>query len=326
MRAGRRSTISCSARCSSAAARPRSPRPSAHPAGAFSKSASAPAFRCRTMRARNRIVGVDISAPMLRKAQERVAEHRLANVEALAVMDAERLALAGRLLRRRGRAIRHHRGAGSGGDARRIRARAQARRRDRAGQSHRRRERARAALFEQCFAPLARRLGWRPEFPVGAADATGPSAHGGVRVIERRPMPPLGHFSLIRFGRVRRAEPEPRVRACRYPSATEGAAAMHRRALCVCVARLRQPRHWRSRRRRRRSPAAPKAEPGASRQPARMRYAGDGRAGRRREGAERRTNKPLERQARAIERRDLSARRTSIPPSKRRRRRAARCR
>jgi phosphatidylethanolamine/phosphatidyl-N-methylethanolamine N-methyltransferase len=25
--------------------------------------------------------------------------------------------------------------------------------------------------------------------------------HGGVRVIEHRPMPPLGHFSLIRFER-----------------------------------------------------------------------------------------------------------------------------
>src|SRR5437763_4842055 len=37
----------------------------------------------------NRIVGVDISEPMLRKAQRRVAEAKLANVELLAVMDAE---------------------------------------------------------------------------------------------------------------------------------------------------------------------------------------------------------------------------------------------
>src|SRR5471032_3063732 len=29
----------------------------------------------------NRLVGIDISEPMLRKAQERVAEHRLRNVE-----------------------------------------------------------------------------------------------------------------------------------------------------------------------------------------------------------------------------------------------------
>src|SRR6187455_2549215 len=35
----------------------------------------------------NRIVGLDISEPMLRKACQRVAEHNLDNVEALAVMD-----------------------------------------------------------------------------------------------------------------------------------------------------------------------------------------------------------------------------------------------
>src|SRR5579862_2721522 len=44
----------------------------------------------------NRLVGVDLSEPMLRKAQARVAEHGLSNVETLAVMDATRLALADR--------------------------------------------------------------------------------------------------------------------------------------------------------------------------------------------------------------------------------------
>ena len=38
-----------------------------------------------------RLCGVDISAPMLRKAQERVAEFGLSNVEGLWVMDAEHL-------------------------------------------------------------------------------------------------------------------------------------------------------------------------------------------------------------------------------------------
>ena len=42
---------------------------------------------------KNRIVGLDISEPMLRKARQRVAEHKLENVEALAVMDAAKLAL-----------------------------------------------------------------------------------------------------------------------------------------------------------------------------------------------------------------------------------------
>src|SRR5579872_5127416 len=41
----------------------------------------------------NRLVGVDLSEPMLRKAHERVAALTLRNVEALAVMDAQNLAL-----------------------------------------------------------------------------------------------------------------------------------------------------------------------------------------------------------------------------------------
>jgi phosphatidylethanolamine/phosphatidyl-N-methylethanolamine N-methyltransferase len=57
--------------------------------------------------------------------------------------------------------------------------------------------------FEQGFAPLARRLGWRPEFRWERL-AQWAARHGGVRVIERRAMPPLGHFSLIRFARLRR--------------------------------------------------------------------------------------------------------------------------
>src|ERR1043166_7390035 len=52
--------------------------------------------------------------------------------------------------------------------------------------------------FERWFAPVARRLGWRPEFP-WARIARWAERHGGVELIERRPMPPLGHFSLVRF-------------------------------------------------------------------------------------------------------------------------------
>jgi phosphatidylethanolamine/phosphatidyl-N-methylethanolamine N-methyltransferase len=53
-------------------------------------------------------------------------------------------------------------------------------------------------LFELAFAPLARRLGWRPEFPWERL-VTWAERHGGVALIERRPMPPMGHFSLIRY-------------------------------------------------------------------------------------------------------------------------------
>ena len=148
----------------------------------------------------NRLTGVDISVPMLRKAQERVVREKLANVEALAVMDAARLALPdncfdvvvaqyvitavpnpeatldefARVLKPGGEIVLvNHIGAETGP----------------------------RALFERCFAPVARRLGWRPEFRFGRL-ADWAARHGGVRVIERRPMPPLGHFSLIRFARI----------------------------------------------------------------------------------------------------------------------------
>jgi hypothetical protein len=47
------------------------------------------------------------------------------------------------------------------------------------------------STFSTRFAPVARRLGWRPEFP-WARLARWADAQHGVHVIERRPMPPLG--------------------------------------------------------------------------------------------------------------------------------------
>jgi len=148
---------------------------------------------------RNRLVGVDYCEPMLRKAHERVAAHRLAHVEALSVMDAQQLAFPdacfdavvaqyvittvprpeaaldefARVTRVGGEIILvNHLGAEAG-----VR-----------------------RMFEQGFAPIARRLGWRPEFRWERL-AQWAAGHGGVRFVERRPMPPLGHFSLIRFER-----------------------------------------------------------------------------------------------------------------------------
>lgn len=147
----------------------------------------------------NRITGIDISKPMLRKAAGRVAREGLRNVEALSVMDAANLALPDRsfdvvvaqfvitavpdpegtldefvrVLKPDGEIILvNHIGADSGP----------------------------RWLFEQCFAPLARRLGWRPEFPFTRLTDWA-ARHGGVRLLERRPIRPLGHFSLVRFGR-----------------------------------------------------------------------------------------------------------------------------
>ena len=146
----------------------------------------------------NRIVGVDYSEPMLRKARERVIEHKLDNVECVAVMDAKHLAFPdasfdvvvaqyvitavpepeatldefARVLKPGGEIVLvNHIGAETG--LRRA--------------------------FEQWFSPVARRLGWRPEFPW--ARLTHWADRYGAHLIERRPMPPLGHFSLIRFGK-----------------------------------------------------------------------------------------------------------------------------
>lgn len=144
-----------------------------------------------------RLCGVDISEPMLRRAQERVRTLKLSNVDMLGVMDAKNLAFADgffdavvaqyvitavpdpeatlddfvRVLKPGGELILvNHIGAESGP----------------------------RKLFELAFSPIARRLGWRPEFP-WARLANWAERHGGVTLAERRPMPPLGHFSLIRF-------------------------------------------------------------------------------------------------------------------------------
>jgi len=54
--------------------------------------------------------------------------------------------------------------------------------------------------LEHGFAPAARKLGWRTEFSFERY-ARWAARTGGVRLVERRAMPPLGHFSLIRFAK-----------------------------------------------------------------------------------------------------------------------------
>lgn len=149
---------------------------------------------------KNRLTGVDISVPMLRKARARVIEQKLSNVEALAVMDAERLALPDRsfdvivaqyvitavpnpeaTLDEFARVLK------PGGEIVLV--------------NHIGAEEGPRKVFEQWFAPIARKLGWRPEFRFGRL-ADWAARHGGVRVVEHRAMPPLGHFSLIRFQRL----------------------------------------------------------------------------------------------------------------------------
>jgi phosphatidylethanolamine/phosphatidyl-N-methylethanolamine N-methyltransferase len=146
-----------------------------------------------------RICGVDISEPMLRKAQQRVAQHGLGNVETLLVMDAERLNFPddsfdvvvaqyvittvpnpeatldefARVLRPGGEIILVSRVGAEAGLRRSL---------------------------EKWFAPAARKLGWRTEFSFERY-AQWATRSRGVRLIERRAVPPLGHFSLIRFAK-----------------------------------------------------------------------------------------------------------------------------
>ena len=90
MPAGRRSTISCSARCSSAAGEA-AIAAAERIGGRILEVGVGTGISLPDYSRTSRICGVDISEPMLRKAQERVAELGLANVEGLGVMDAEHL-------------------------------------------------------------------------------------------------------------------------------------------------------------------------------------------------------------------------------------------
>jgi len=120
----------------------------------------------------NCLVGVDYSEAMLRKAYERVREHRLGHVAALAVMDAQRLGFADGYFDVVVAQYVITAVPDPVAVARRICARGAAGRRDHPGQSPGRRGGFRR-LFERGFAPIARRLGWRPEFP-SSGSSSGP--------------------------------------------------------------------------------------------------------------------------------------------------------
>ena len=148
---------------------------------------------------RNRIVGIDISEPMLEKARERVRRLRLDNVESIAVMDAEKLAYPDasfdvvvaqyvvtavpnpeRALDEFVRVVR------PGGEiilTSRIGAETGVR-----------------GTVEKWLMPVTSRLGWRTEFAWARYEQW--ARRSPVRLLERRPLPPMGHFWLIRFTRL----------------------------------------------------------------------------------------------------------------------------
>jgi phosphatidylethanolamine/phosphatidyl-N-methylethanolamine N-methyltransferase len=150
-----------------------------------------------------RIFGVDISEMMLHKARERVAELGLTHVEGLAVMDAAHLEfpdgsfdvvvaqyVVTTVPDPEGTLDEFARVLKPGGEiilVSRVGAEAGLRR-----------------ALEHWFAPAARKLGWRTEF-AWERYAAWATRSRGMRLLERRVMPPLGHFSLIRFSKDARA-------------------------------------------------------------------------------------------------------------------------
>lgn len=142
------------------------------------------------------VLGIDISQAMLDKANRRVEALGLKHVISLNVMDAEHLAFPQesfdavvaqyvitavphpekaldellRVVRPGGEVIITTRiGAGTG-----LR-----------------------GTIERWLMPITTRLGWRTEFPLRRYEDW--AAASGARMVEHRPLPPLGHFSLIRF-------------------------------------------------------------------------------------------------------------------------------
>src|SRR5437667_12796136 len=112
------------------------------------------------------VVGVDYCEPMLRKARERVLAHGLAHVEALAVMDAQQLAFPDACFdavvaqyvittvpRPEAALDEFARVTRAGGEIILV--------------NHLGAETGLRRVFEQGFGPLARRLGWRPDFRCG---------------------------------------------------------------------------------------------------------------------------------------------------------------
>ena len=148
----------------------------------------------------NRIVAVDLSDAMLEKARARVRNQKLDHVEEVAVGDAENLQFAdnsfdvvvaqyvitacphpekaldefARIVKPGGEIVITTRvGAGAG-----LR-----------------------GTIERTLMPITSRLGFRTEFP-WARYAEWMKTRDDVRLVENRPLPPLGHFSLVRFAKI----------------------------------------------------------------------------------------------------------------------------
>jgi len=152
-----------------------------------------------------RIFGTDISEAMLKKAHQRVSELHLKNVEGLAVMDAEKLEFPdssfdvvmaqyvvtavpnpevaldefARVLRPGGELIILTRVSADAGLRR---------------------------FIEQQLQPVVRRLGFRTAEFSWSRYTNWLAGASSMELVERRLIPPLGHFSLVRFRKMELAK------------------------------------------------------------------------------------------------------------------------
>jgi phosphatidylethanolamine/phosphatidyl-N-methylethanolamine N-methyltransferase len=146
------------------------------------------------------IVGIDLCEPMVAKARQRMASGLYPHVKDVLVMDAHELAFEDasfdcvvaqfvitlvadpeRVLSECARVLR------PGGEIILV--------------NHLYSERGMLAAIERWAARPTRVLGLRPEFPFARLLAWA-QAHGGVELVERRRIKPLGAYTLVRFRRV----------------------------------------------------------------------------------------------------------------------------
>lgn len=153
----------------------------------------------------NRIVGIDISEPMLAKARERVQRQNLSHIESIEKGDAEKLSFADqsfdvvvaqyvvtaipnperaldefvRVVRPGGEIILTTRIGADNGLRRTV---------------------------ERALMPVTSRLGWRTEFSWARYEAW-LAASPQVQLLEKRALPPLSHFCLVRITRLAESGP-----------------------------------------------------------------------------------------------------------------------
>jgi phosphatidylethanolamine/phosphatidyl-N-methylethanolamine N-methyltransferase len=148
----------------------------------------------------SQVTGIDISEPMLEKARERVKRQQLDHVRSIVVMDAEKLdyptasfdvVVAQYVItaipnpeRALNEFIRVTRPGGEIIVTTRIGA-----------------EKGLRGAIEKMLMPVTSRLGFRTEFPWARYERWAGSSPA-VQLVERRALPPFGHFWLLRYARL----------------------------------------------------------------------------------------------------------------------------